>query len=255
MFVVGLFSQATGLLALAAMLVVSGIPDVSLGTVGFAIGAGVLEFVAISCLYFSLAIGDMSRVAPIFATSTVIPVLFGLASGEHPTFGQTAGVVLAITGAVLVSIEPRQSSVGTATRSLTPVLFAFAAAAAIGILTIVLQQLSEDGALIGPFFIRLGACVLFAVAVAARTHRHEVMAMCQRTRLTLGGIGLADAAGFALFTAATIYGPLIVTAPLAGTFPAVTVVLAMALLGERLQCWQRLGVAAAVAGGSLIAAL
>jgi drug/metabolite transporter (DMT)-like permease len=48
----------------------------------------------------------MSIVAPISATGVCVPVIAGVASGDHPAALQIAGIGAAVIGVVLASREP-----------------------------------------------------------------------------------------------------------------------------------------------------
>jgi drug/metabolite transporter (DMT)-like permease len=252
--VVGLITQAIGLVALVCVVAAVGLDRLPLTTVLLGLGAGVLGFAAIWSLYLSLAIGDIARIAPIFATATVIPVFFGLLNNERPTAGQGAGIALAVAGVVMVSLEPREDVRAGRARHRRALLLALLATASIGVLQIVLQKLATDGPFIGPLLIRATTVALFGAIVGARVGADALVSIPGRSAALLVGLGLADAAAVTLFAAATTHGLLVVVAPLAGTFPAVTVLLAMAILGERLRWWQGLGVAAAILGGALVSA-
>ena len=74
----------------------------------FAFGAlgGVLNVAALGCLYQGLAVGRAGLVAPIAAVvGSVIPVVWGLASGENPATAALVGVVLAVVAGGLISVE------------------------------------------------------------------------------------------------------------------------------------------------------
>src|SRR5437867_641915 len=58
-------------------------------------------------LYRGLAVGSMGVVAPITAVAPVVPLVVGFARGERPGALQTAGMIVALAGAVLVSRDPR----------------------------------------------------------------------------------------------------------------------------------------------------
>src|SRR3954451_6017607 len=90
--------------ALAIALIVGGDPhrgDFALGALG-----GVLNVAALGCLYQGLAVGRAGLVAPVAAVvASVIPVVWGLASGEDPATAALLGVVLAVVAAGLISAE------------------------------------------------------------------------------------------------------------------------------------------------------
>ena len=90
--------------ALAIAVIAGGDPhggDFALGALG-----GVLNVAALGCLYQGLAVGRAGLVAPIAAVvGSVIPVVWGLASGEDPATAALVGVVLAVVAAGLISAE------------------------------------------------------------------------------------------------------------------------------------------------------
>src|SRR5207245_11628802 len=55
--------------------------------------------------YRGMAAGAISVVAPIAGTAAVVPVVWGLARGEHPSGLQELGFVLALGGVVATSWE------------------------------------------------------------------------------------------------------------------------------------------------------
>jgi drug/metabolite transporter (DMT)-like permease len=74
-----------------------------------------------------------------------------------------------------------------------------------------------------------------------------------RTLAFITAIGLGDLAANACFAAATNEGLLSVVSVLASLYPVVTVILARAVLGERVRREQEAGIAAALVGVALIA--
>jgi drug/metabolite transporter (DMT)-like permease len=69
---------------------------------------GGAEVIAISTFYTALAIGTMSIVTPISATSALVTFVAGLASGERPGAAQLTGAVVAAAGVLLVAGAPRR---------------------------------------------------------------------------------------------------------------------------------------------------
>ena len=100
-----LVSQAVGLAGIAAIVALSGEPAPALGDLWPAAAGGAGGLLALSAFYRALAIGTMSIVAPISATGSAVPVIVGLASGEHPGAVQLAGIAAAAVGVVLASRE------------------------------------------------------------------------------------------------------------------------------------------------------
>ena len=63
-----------------------------LGYLPWAAAAGVVGLVSLVAFYGALSTGTMGIVAPIAGTGAIVPVLFGLASGESPSGLQIAGI-------------------------------------------------------------------------------------------------------------------------------------------------------------------
>ena len=72
----------------------------------FAMPAALLGTLGLIAFYRGMAAGVISLVAPIAATGALLPVAFGLATGERPSSLQLAGIALAVGGAVVTSYEP-----------------------------------------------------------------------------------------------------------------------------------------------------
>jgi len=60
--------------------------------------------------YRGIAAGAISVVAPIAGASAVIPVVYGIATGDSPSALQLVGVACAIVGVVLASLEHQEGA-------------------------------------------------------------------------------------------------------------------------------------------------
>ena len=99
------WSQLAGLAGVVVWILVSDATRPGRGLL-FAVGAGIAGVVGLGCLYRGLAVGAMGIVAPISATSPAIPLGVDLLRGHSPTAQQWLGVGLALVGVGLVSREP-----------------------------------------------------------------------------------------------------------------------------------------------------
>jgi drug/metabolite transporter (DMT)-like permease len=240
---VAFVGQTCGLIGLALVLAFTGVDAGALlpGAI-----AGVFGVVGVVTFYRALALGTMSIVAPIVATCAVVPVIAGvLVDGERPGTLQWVGIVAALTGVALASLEPG----GTAEDVRRALQLALIAALTIGLSLVFLDQAAEHDALTGVGAARLVAAPVLALLVAHARARAPV-----RTLPQLAAIGLLDTGANTLFAVATTGGLLSLVAVLGGLFPVVTVALAYFLLHERLQPLQRAGVILALAGIPLISA-
>lgn len=239
---VALVGQAAGLVALTLILAIRGVDAGS-----FLPGAlsGVVGSVAILAFYRSLALGTMSVVAPIVATSAIVPVIAGVfLDGERPGALQWLGMLLALVGVMLASREPAHT---TATDPRKAVQLALVAALFIGLALVFLDSAAAHDSLGGVAAARVvGVTVLGILAwrAAVRAPLRELP--------KLGAIGLLDTGANTAFAIATTGGLLSLVAVLGGLFPVVTVALAYVFLHERLVPIQRAGVLLALAGIPLI---
>jgi drug/metabolite transporter (DMT)-like permease len=95
-------------LGVAGMVVLSlGRPFPGIVAVAPALLAGIALALGTVAYFAALAGGTMSIVAPIAATSAVVPVVVGLLQGERPSVYQFLGAVLALAGVALASREPK----------------------------------------------------------------------------------------------------------------------------------------------------
>jgi len=246
-----LVSQLTGLVAVAIVVALAR-PDVPEGADAVpAVVAGVSQLVAIAALYRALAIGTMSVISPISASgAAAVPVIVALATGERPDSPQVAGIAAAFAGVYLATRVRGSAASGSGGRE----ALALSLVAALGFGGFyVAMDAAIDGA--DPFWSLLiarsaaGVALLGALAVARPAVGGDRSLM---PALVL--IGLLDIGANACFTLGADTGLLSIVAVLASLYPVTTVVLARALLGERLGRVQAVGVTVALAGVALIAA-
>jgi drug/metabolite transporter (DMT)-like permease len=190
-----------------------------------------------------------SVVAPISATAAVVPVVFGVASGERPSAGQAVGIALAVAGVVLASRSRRLDGRGHTVAEGAGL--ALVAALAFGFLLVALGEASEGDALWATLALRATS---FSLLVLTALAFWPSFALAERDLPVLLLIGVLDTAGNALFALATTESLLSLVAVLGQLYPVVTVLLARILLGERLSPGQGAGVVGAFAGVALITA-
>jgi uncharacterized membrane protein len=146
-------SQITGLALVVALLPF--LPEtLTTGALTWGMAAGVSGAAGLVLFYRALATGVMSVVAPLTATaSAILPVLFGLATGERPEPVALGGVVLALLAVLLVSRD--SSPAATAGRNYGSILTSLAAGAGFGGFFILLSQAPEDSGMWPLFGARL----------------------------------------------------------------------------------------------------
>src|SRR5262245_51033332 len=249
--VVLLVSQFTALAAAALVVAVGGLEAPSFDEVSPAIIAGVAQLAGISALYLALSIGTMSVISPISASgAAVIPVVFAVATGERPDALQLAGISAALGGVYLATRAPESSEGGESSRR--ALLLSGVAAAGFGLFFIAMDAAVADA---GPFWALLVARAAACAALGAVLLASRPSLTAERELLpSLAMIGLLDVGANACFALGTDTGLLSVVSVLASLYPVTTVVLAWALLHERLVRVQAVGVAVALTGVALIAA-
>ncbi len=268
---VALWSQLAGGLALVAVLVAVGGEAAPAGLL-WGIGGGLFSGGALLLLYRGLATGIMSVVAPISACGALVPVFVGLARGEVPGVFASLGIVAALAGITVVSLQARPAPVASrvAAHESVParggaplphgpyiargaLLLALGAALGFGMFFVLVRQGSADGT--SPLWVVAGARVgslMTMLSVIVLGRRPAPWPGRQIGTITI--VGLLDTAANALFAYAAWLGDLGVAAVLASLYPVATVLLGRLVLDERLTRLQAAGVAMALAGVALIAA-
>jgi drug/metabolite transporter (DMT)-like permease len=191
----------------------------------------------------------MGVVAPIAATGVIVPVGIGLAKGESPSALQLAGAAVAILGVVLASGPDLRGS--SERHAPGPIGLAFVAAAGFGFALYFIAEGSAHSVVMTLIFMRVvdvGVIGIMALVVrhAGGLRRRDLPAL-----VTLGG---SDITANAMYGAATTSGLVSLTAVLASLYPAVTVLLARRVHGERLRRVQDVGVVTTLFGVILLAA-
>ncbi|HYT51257.1 MAG TPA: DMT family transporter [Gaiellaceae bacterium] len=208
--------------------------------------AAVLGTTGLIAFYKGMAAGALSIVAPIAGAGAAIPVIWGLAHGDHPSGYQELGFAAALIGVVLASFERRPE----AARLAAGVGWAAIAMLAFGAYYIPMHEASHGDFLWAAFVFRLTSTTLIAAAWLVLRPPSA-----RRADLpVLASIGILDTGGNVFFAAASAKGLVSVVSILASLYPVVTVLLARAVLHERVHRSQELGIVLALAGIVLISA-
>jgi uncharacterized membrane protein len=217
-------------------------------------GAGVLWACLAACFgtvgliafYRGMAAGALSIVAPIAGAGAAIPVVWGVAQGDDPSVYQELGFVAALAGIVLSSWERRPE----AARLAAGAGWATVAMLAFGGYYIPMHAASEGDFLWAAFVFRLTSTGIVALAwLALRPPRASWADLP-----VLAAIGVLDTGGNVFFAAASTRGVVSVVSILASLYPVATVLLARAVLHERVHRTQELGIVLALAGIVLVSA-
>jgi drug/metabolite transporter (DMT)-like permease len=245
-----LISQGVGLTGVVILLLVRGEAAPGYEHMLPAVGAGVAGTVALTAFYQALAIGTMSIVAPISATGVIVPVIVGIAGGEHPTALQLVGIAAATLGVVLASRED-DTALHQRRVSRASIGLALVAALGFGTFFVGLRASARTDVLWSLFAARgAGFAALLGAALALKPGGR----VAGRSWLLLIAIGALDLTANGLYALATRHGLLSVVAVAASLYPLATVLLARIVLGERVRRVQEVGIVVALTGVVLISA-
>lgn len=245
--VVLFWSQLAGLSGLAVWVLASGSGRPEARALLVALGAGVAGVVGLGCLYRGMAVGAMSIVAPISATSPAVPLAVDLARGRSPGALQWAGILVALAGVVLVSREPASGRAPVA----AGVGLALAAALGFGLFVVGIGEAAKDSVPWAAAAARFGSVCALVVALSAT---RAVPCVARRLLPLVVAVGVFDTGANALIALASTRGAIGVVAVLSSLYPVTTILLARALLHERIGATRTAGGVIALAGAALIAA-
>ena len=218
--------------------------DLALGAV-----AGGLNLVGLGVLFHGLATGRMGVVAPITAVvSSVIPVTYATATGEHPSTVALVGVVCAIVAGGLIAAE-RSGPIGSDVQR--EVLLSVFAGACFGVAFILYTETSDAS---GFWPVLAARAVAVPLALLALLVTRASLSTGRRERRLALAAGFLDVSATALLLLALREGLSSLVAPLAALGPAFTVALAWVVLSEPIARLQIAGLCLGLVGVSLIAA-
>lgn len=213
----------------------------------FASLAGGFGMLGIVHLYIGFANGRMSVVAPLAAiTASAIPVLFGMLYDGAPGPMQTLGFMIAVLAVWLLTSEGQKLAVSS-----TEFRFALVSGAGFAALYLCMDRVSGETALWPVLAARIASLSALLGYYATFRSRFRVPARSLLPLIALTGI--LDTTGNYFFTLAAQSGRVDKAVIVSSLYPAVTVVLALIVLGESLNTKQRAGVLAAVAAILLVA--
>jgi drug/metabolite transporter (DMT)-like permease len=241
-----LWAQVAGLVALGLLVGVRAHPPHS-WTVLLAVPAALSGTLGLYAYYRGMAIGAMAVVAPIAGASAIVPVVFGIATGDRPSTTQVAGIACAIVGVALASQEQQREG---GRRIADGVGLALLAAIGFGLYFPPMHAAGNADPWWSSLVFRTTATALVLAAVSVR---RPAVRLGGWPLLVVLGVGCGDAIGNLLFAASSRHGLVSLTSVLASLYPIVTVGLAAVILKERVGRVQGTGVVLTLAGVALIA--
>jgi drug/metabolite transporter (DMT)-like permease len=265
---VTLMSEAVSVAVVGVALAASGADTPGLRAVAWGAVAGLAGMTGALALYLGFRHAAFSVAGPLSAVGAAgFSVLAGLLLGERPTAFALTGIVLALPAIVGVSASARRSAGAQADgapagaapnakpgaarrRAELGVIYGLVAGACFALLFIGLNE-AGSGSGLWPVFSGQSAALVGVACVAAVTRDLRLPEAHGGWLAALTGLTGAPATIF--YFVATHHGLLAITAVIASLYPAVTIVLARLLLGERLTASRLAGLVLAAASVSLIA--
>jgi drug/metabolite transporter (DMT)-like permease len=222
------------------------------GALGWGALAGVGGTAGAFALYLGFRHAAFSVAGPLSAVAAAgFSVLAGLLLGERPSGLALTGIVLALPAIVGVSASAARG--GQAGEHGKPLAGAAAGLVAGACFALLFIGLDRAGSHSGLWPVLAAAVAELAVALVVAAVTRNVRLPGRRPGWLAVATGAAGAAGSILYFYATHEGFLAVTAVLTSLYPAITIVLARALLGERLTPLRLIGLSLAGVCVALIA--
>ncbi len=249
-----------GVTGLVLMLIIAPLVGGVASVEAFAWGAiaGVSGGLAIMLLYAALAIGPMSILSPLTAVvSAIIPMTWGLATGDELTLLGYLALGLALVAVVLVGFVPEKGAVRPRLRG---ILYAVGSGALIGVFLVSIDHAPADSGLYPLITHRLATVLVLGAVIVG-------MALLARRRAPLSparasgwraGIVFAITCGVLEVTANSLIliglrlGELSIMSVLIALYPAGTILLAAIVLRERIAPVQWLGLALALVAAATL---
>jgi drug/metabolite transporter (DMT)-like permease len=240
--------EAGGLLGAGAIVLASGdaFPDTRHAVI--ALGAGLAGVTALALFYTALSIGTMSIVAPLSATGAIVPVIVGVATGDRVTALVVTGLSLALLGVVLAGREAGDPDHADAASNRRAIYLALGAALGFGTFFVAYDTAADASLGWAILLARLPAIPILGLVL----WRRGLAVPRGRDLVRLVGVAQLDCIATAFYAMAITRGALSVVAVVGSLYPVATVLLARAVLKERLRRVQAIGVLTALLGVALI---
>jgi drug/metabolite transporter (DMT)-like permease len=248
--VVGAVIQTVGLIAVVALALVSGalfrIGTWDADAISAALLAGIFGAGSIGFYYKAMSVGLISLASPLLACGAVLAFVLAVIAGERPPSVAWLGLVLAISGALVVSRSESETGIGRRDN----VVYALLAAACLGLYLFLLGQASDSiGGLSAALLTRTSS---FVILSSSALFAHLNLRLAWPSLASLIIIGVLNTFALVLFGIAADIGIISISSVLSSLYPVVTVVLAHVFLAERLSRQQLAGVVLAISGVLLV---
>jgi drug/metabolite transporter (DMT)-like permease len=213
--------------------------------------SGISQGLAVWWFYAALGSGPISVVSPLTAVlAAALPLGVGLAFGQRPGVLAGIGAALALVAVVLVSREATDEDERPHRFTRQVAWLTVGAGVGFGLNYVLLHQVPEEAGLWPLVFGRVAATVV--VFAAAALTGNFVLPQGVSMRLALGAALFDVGANITMLWA--LHGSLqLLAGVLISLYPVATVLLAIAVLRERMTRWQVMGLVLAVVSVTLFA--
>jgi drug/metabolite transporter (DMT)-like permease len=223
--------------------------------------SGLTGAAGIGLLYACLAIGPMSILSPTTAfLSALIPVTWGLATGEGLSPWLYPALGLAMVAVILVGVVRDERAVRPSARGLA---MAFGSGVLIGMFFIFIDQTPSDSGVVPLVANRATQTLILGLVIVglliwqrARTGQQTLVPSrgeLGRALPIVVGAGLLDATANIAVIVGLRLGDLAVVSVLTALYPAGTILLAALVLRERVTRLQLVGLALALVASAMLA--
>jgi len=213
----------------------------------YAFTAGFFGIIGMACIFRGMAVGSIGVVSLIGSTSAAIPVLFDLLTGNRLSLLQLAGILLAMTGIIFLSLE--KFSLSSKKRLSAGVGLAIIGAVLTGFFFVFIDLATTQDPFWASLFSRLSAFIVIGLALAIQRPKYQ---FGKADLPVLLGLGLLDTTGFISICVATTTGLVSIVSVLSSLYPVVAIFLAFVFLREKMKRPQVIGAIVALAGVLLI---
>jgi uncharacterized membrane protein len=262
-FVAGLMSRRINFMLVALIATTAAVTVVSItlvattrvapttGALLWGAASGVGSACGTLALYRGLGRGQMGVVAPVSAVcAAIIPVFVGVLVGERPPSLAWVGVGLALPAIWLVSSLDGSDTAGAEPGVTTPgarhaagIQDGLLAGVAFALLFVALSQAGDGSGLWPVVANELVALTVLVIFTGNRVRRSDHGRVPLRHALGAATVGVAGGVATVWYFLSTHTGLLAIVAVVTSLYPAVTVVLAVLVLRERVGVTQGIGLA------------
>ncbi|MGC8816377.1 MAG: EamA family transporter [Candidatus Hadarchaeum sp.] len=241
------WGQTIGLLVLIFTSFLVGVFTPTIDMIGIILLAGFLNVVACLSFYQGLQVGKVSIVSPVSASWVVVTVILSLIFlGETLSSLQAAGVVLTISGIFLISFRLRDLFGLRLKNIAAGVQFAAVSMVAWGVHYIFFDILVAGCGWFLPV-LAVKAVTVSCLLLYAGFAKRDVSYPRNVAPLVIM-VGFLEAAAFLSYGAGVSLEFTAIVAPVAATFPLVTIVLARIFFKEMMEVNQKIGIGAVLLG-------